>query len=95
MYVNKMDRVGADPERALEGLRTRVAARPLPIQVPMGREEGFRGVIDLVERKEIDWGKDILGTDFAVREVSEEYRDLVEKKMFDEPPLSNKTAQGA
>jgi elongation factor G len=80
VYVNKMDRVGADPERAVEGLRTRVAARPLPIQVPMGREEGFRGVIDLVERKEVDWGKDILGTDFAVREVSDEYRDLVEKK---------------
>ena len=80
VYVNKMDRVGADPERALEGLRTRVAARPLPIQVPMGLEEGFRGVIDLVERKEIDWGKDILGTDFVVREVSDEYRDLVEKK---------------
>jgi elongation factor G len=54
VYVNKMDRVGADPERAVEGLRTRVAARPLPIQVPMGREEGFRGVIDLVERKEVD-----------------------------------------
>ena len=80
VYINKMDRVGADPERALEGLRTRVAARPLPIQVPMGLEEGFRGVIDLVERKEIDWGKDILGTDFVVREVSDEYRDLVEKK---------------
>jgi elongation factor G len=80
VYVNKMDRVGADPERAVEGLRTRVAARPLPIQVPMGREEGFRGVIDLVELKEIDWGKDILGTEFAVREVSDEYRDQVEKK---------------
>jgi len=80
VYINKMDRVGADPERAVEGLRTRVAARPLPIQVPMGLEEGFQGVIDLVERKEIDWGKDILGTDFAVREVSDEYRDLVEKK---------------
>ena len=73
VYVNKMDRVGADPERAVVELRTRVAARPLPIQVPMGREEGFRGVIDLVERKEIDWGKDILGTDFEVREVSDEY----------------------
>ncbi|HEX2694874.1 MAG TPA: elongation factor G, partial [Acidobacteriota bacterium] len=61
-------------------LRTRVAARPLPIQVPMGREEGFRGVIDLVERKEIDWGRDILGTDFEVREVSDEFRDIVEEK---------------
>jgi len=80
VYVNKMDRVGADPERAVEQLRTRVAALPLPVQIPMGREDGFRGVIDLVERKEIDWGKDILGTDFEVREVSEESRDLVEEK---------------
>jgi len=80
VFVNKMDRVGADPERAVEQLRTRVAARPLPVQIPMGREDGFRGVIDLIERKEIDWGKDILGTDFEVREVSEERRDLVEGK---------------
>jgi elongation factor G len=80
VYVNKMDRVGADPERAVEQLRTRVSALPLPVQIPMGREDGFRGVIDLVERKEIDWGKDILGTDFEVREVSEESRDLVEEK---------------
>jgi len=80
VFVNKMDRVGADPERAIEQLRTRVAARPLPVQIPMGREDGFRGVIDLIERKEIDWGKDILGTDFEVREVSEESRDLVEGK---------------
>ena len=80
VYINKMDRVGADPERAVEELRTRVAARPLPIQVPMGREEGFRGVIDLVERKEIDWGKEILGTEFEVRDVSDENRDLVEDK---------------
>lgn len=80
VFVNKMDRVGADPERAVEQLRTRVAARPLPVQIPMGREDDFRGVIDLIERKEIDWGKDILGTDFEVREVAEEKRDFVEKK---------------
>jgi elongation factor G len=80
VYINKMDRVGADPERAVDELRKRVAALPLPVQIPMGREDGFRGVIDLVERKEIDWGKDILGTGFEVREVSEESRDLVEEK---------------
>jgi elongation factor G len=83
VYINKMDRVGVDPERAVEQLRTRVAARPLPIQVPMGREDGFRGVIDLVARKEIDWGTDILGTEFEVREVSDENRDLVEEKRLE------------
>jgi elongation factor G len=80
VYINKMDRVGADPERAVAELRSRVAARPLPIQVPLGREEGFRGVIDLVERKEIDWGKEILGSEFEVRDVSDENRDMVEEQ---------------
>ncbi len=80
VYINKMDRVGVDPERAVAQLRTRVAATPLPVQIPLGREDGFRGVIDLIERKEIDWGREILGVDFTVREVSEEYREDVEKK---------------
>jgi elongation factor G len=81
VFINKMDRVGADPERALHQLETRVAAKPLPIQIPLGREDGFRGVIDLVERKEIDWGQEILGTeDFAVRDISEEFREEAERK---------------
>src|SRR5512136_2663648 len=80
VYINKMDRVGADPERAVAELRTRVAARPLPIQVPMGREEGFRGIIDLVERKAYDWGRESLGTGFEVTEVPDEYRDMVEER---------------
>ena len=80
VYVNKMDRIGADPDRAVAQLRTRVAARPLPIQVPLGREDGFRGVIDLVERREIDWGGDLLGTEFTVREVRPEHAAEVEEK---------------
>jgi elongation factor G len=80
VYVNKMDRIGADPDRAVAQLRTRVAARPLPIQVPLGREDGFRGVIDLVERREIDWGGDLLGTEFTVREVAPEHAAEVEEK---------------
>ncbi len=80
VYINKMDRIGADPERAIEELRERVAARPLPIQIPLGREDAFRGVIDLVERREIDWGRDLLGTNFDVREVADERRAEVEAK---------------
>jgi len=79
VFINKMDRVGADPERAVEMLRARVAAKPLPIQIPLGREDGFRGVIDLIERKVYDWGRDILGTDYAVSEVAAEDREEVEK----------------
>jgi elongation factor G len=80
VYINKMDRVGVDPERAIAQLRTRVSAAPLPVQIPLGREDGFRGVIDLIERKEIDWGPEIMGTEFTVRDISEECREEAETK---------------
>jgi elongation factor G len=83
VFINKMDRIGADPERAVLQLRTRVAAKPLPVQLPLGREDGFRGVIDLIERKVYDWGRDILGTEFTVLEVAEEDREEVEKRRQD------------
>jgi elongation factor G len=75
VYINKMDRVGADHEIAVLQIRKRLNARPLVIQLPLGREENFRGVIDLVGMKEIDWGHDLLGTQFEVREISEENRE--------------------
>lgn len=80
VYINKMDRVGADPEKAVEQMRTRIGANPLVIQIPLGREENFRGVIDLVEMKEIDWGDDLLGTKFEVKNISDEYKDEVQEK---------------
>ena len=83
VFINKMDRIGTDPERAIEQLKARVAAKPLPVQIPLGREDGFRGVIDLIEEKEIDWGRAIQATDFVVREVSEEFREDVRKKRQD------------
>jgi elongation factor G len=73
VYINKMDRIGADPETAVSQIETRLNARPLVIQLPLGREENFRGIIDLVGMKEIDWGRDLLGTNFEVREISEEH----------------------
>ncbi len=80
VYVNKMDRVGADPERAVDELRTRVAARPLPLQLPLGREDLFRGVVDLIERRVIDWGGDLMGAGPEIREVPEDLRGEVEEK---------------
>lgn len=80
VYINKMDRVGADPEKAVEQIRTRIAANPLVIQIPLGREEKFRGVIDIVEMKEIDWGDDLLGTKFEVKNISDEYKDEAQEK---------------
>src|SRR5512136_448474 len=70
VFINKMDRVGVDPERALAQIKSRLGAYPLPIQVPLGREDSFRGVVDLVERVVFDWGMDVNGVmDFARRAI--------------------------
>lgn len=80
VYINKMDRVGVNPEKAIQEMRTRLATKPLVIQIPLGREENFRGVIDLVRMKEIDWGDDLLGTKFEVRDISDEYKQEAEER---------------
>jgi len=61
VFVNKMDRVGADFQRAIEQLRTMLGAHALAIQVPIGVESAFRGVVDLVEMKGTVWHEDDLG----------------------------------
>src|SRR5512144_2676169 len=54
-FVNKMDRVGADFERCVDMIRERLGAHPVPIQVPIGSEDRFRGVVDLVTQQAIVW----------------------------------------
>jgi elongation factor G len=80
VYINKMDRVGVDPERAIKQLKTRIGATPVVIQMPLGKEENFRGVIDLVDMKEIDWGDDLLGTKVEVKDITDEYKDEAKEK---------------
>ena len=60
-FVNKMDRVGANLDRTLEMIRDRLQADPLPLQLPIGMESGFRGVVDLVTMQAVVWGPDDLG----------------------------------
>ena len=83
VYINKMDRIGVNPENAVKELKERLGAKPLITQMPLGREENFRGVIDLIEMKEINWGDDILGTKYDVRDVSSEYREEAEAKRIE------------
>jgi elongation factor G len=80
VYINKMDRVGVDPEKAISGMKEKLSANPMMIQIPLGSEDNFRGVIDLVEMKQIDWGEDILGTNFEISEISEEYQEEARAK---------------
>jgi elongation factor G len=54
-YINKMDRLGADFFSALEDIRTKLGARAVALQIPIGKESGFEGVVDLIEMKEIRW----------------------------------------
>ena len=71
--VNKMDRVGADFDRCLVMMRTRLSARPVAIQIPLGKEENFRGVIDLFREKAIVYQNETLGAQFEEQEIPPEY----------------------
>ncbi len=71
-YVNKMDRVGADFFRVVKMIEDRLGARPLVIQLPVGSEDGFRGVVDLVRMKAILWDNENLGASFRETEIPPE-----------------------
>jgi elongation factor G len=65
-FINKMDRIGADFDRGVQMMRDRLGANPVPIQLPIGKEEYFKGVVDLVEMKAIVWDDESLGAKFEV-----------------------------
>ncbi len=73
-FVNKMDRVGADFDRGVSMIRERLGANPVPLQLPIGKEEKFLGVVDLVKMKAIIWDDESLGADFRVEEITDEMR---------------------
>jgi len=77
-FVNKMDRIGADFERGVSMIKDRLGANPVPIQLPIGKEEHFRGLIDLVEMRAIIWDDESLGAKYEVQEIPEELRDEAE-----------------
>jgi len=63
-FVNKMDRVGADFWRVVSGIRDRLGANPVPVQIPLGKEEDFKGSIDLIRMKSYIFDKDLPGADY-------------------------------
>ncbi|MBW7898213.1 Elongation factor G [Candidatus Brocadiaceae bacterium B188] len=75
-FVNKMDRIGADFDKVVGEINERLGMKAIPIQLPLGREQGFKGVIDLVNMKAMVYSDDVdkLGVNFSVEEIPEEYK---------------------
>jgi len=78
-FVNKMDRVGANFFKVHDQMRARLRANPIPIQVPIGAEENFKGVVDLVRMKAIYWDDASQGMKFQLEEVPAELADICEE----------------
>lgn len=78
-YVNKLDRIGADFYDVLKQMREKLASKCLPVQLPIGVEEEFVGIIDLVELKAYIWDKVTDGLSFRVKPIPKEYEELVSK----------------
>jgi elongation factor G len=74
-YINKMDRTGADFYNAVETMKDRLGAKPVPIQLPIGSEGDFLGVVDLVKMKALVWKGDDLGTEFEVVDIPDDLAD--------------------
>jgi elongation factor G len=72
-FINKMDRIGADFFNAIKMMKERFASIPLPIQIPAGSEDNFRGVIDLLDQKLIIWDEASQGMEYDTQEIPEEF----------------------
>lgn len=77
--VNKMDRVGADFSRCVEMIRERLGANPVVLQLPLGTEDNYKGVIDLVEMRAIVWDEETLGARFHDEEIPEQYAEQAQQ----------------
>ncbi len=77
-FINKMDRVGADFFGSVQSMVDRLGAHPVPVQLPVGQEDNFRGVVDIVEMKAIVWNDD-LGMNTEIEEIPEGLREQAEE----------------
>ena len=101
-FVNKMDRIGADFKETLRQIETKLGANPVAIQLPIGSEDKFRGVIDLVKMKAITYQDETLGADYVESDISadmlaeaKEYREkLIEKVSEHDDALLEKYLHG-
>ena len=77
-FVNKMDKNGADFEHVIETIRKRLGARPVALQIPIGAEANFKGVIDLIEMKAILWHDETMGAEYDIEEIPADLRKKAE-----------------
>ena len=80
LFVNKMDRAGADYAECIRQLRSKLRANPVVIQWPIGAEDCFQGVVDVLEQKAIIWKDETLGADYVVQEIPSELADTVRQQ---------------
>jgi len=93
-FINKLDRIGADYFRAVKMIKDRLGASPLILQLPWGVEDGFKGVIDLVNMKAVLWDDEMLGAEYREEDIPDEmmedsahYRDLLLETLADRDDL--------
>jgi len=78
VFVNKMDKIGADFDKSVESIRDRLGAKAVPIQLPIGSESNLKGVIDLVEMKALVWESDSVGAAADVRDIPADLKDAAD-----------------
>ena len=78
-YINKMDRSGADFFKVVDQIKERFNANPIPVQLPIGCEDEFLGVIDLIKNKALIWSEDEYGTQFEEVEIPEDMKEMAEE----------------
>src|SRR5881394_2309078 len=77
-FINKIDKMGADFEHAVDTLRKRLNAKPVAIQIPIGAEDKFKGIVDLIQMKAIVWKDETMGAEYDVEEIPEEPKKKAE-----------------
>ena len=78
-FINKMDRAGADYFSVYNDIKEKLGANPVPIQIPIGAEEKFKGIIDLVAMKSVVWHDETMGADYSVEEIPADMLELAQE----------------
>lgn len=102
VFVNKMDRAGSNYLRVIDQIKTRLGATPIPVQLPIGAEENFKGVVDLIRMKAINWNEADKGTTFELHDIPadmqaqcQEWREkMIEAAAESSEELMNKYLEG-